>query len=287
MDQAEQAERADQRAAGHHDVAAVAVDRAADERRDQAGDQQAEREAAHGERQRPAALGRDQRHGQHRRIEDRAPGDDLRDAEHRHRAPGAVTATSRTRRHCAQYRSRAETARSLRRDLGRRERRHLRGEAVEPGDELGMVGAPVAGKRRSRWPSKQASAIWPTFGIGSSGGGVGFERGEAARDLVGLVVEPLRLVVLRRPEAAFVEHQRICASVMPSASACRRSAAKRAVGLARDDLAAAGAMVEVFEDHARVEQRRAVLQDQRSESCRPDSAGAACRWRRWCRPARF
>ena len=68
-----------------------AVDRAADERRDQARGQQAERESAHGERQRPAALGRDQRHDQHRRIEDRAPGDDLRDAEHGHGAPRTMT----------------------------------------------------------------------------------------------------------------------------------------------------------------------------------------------------
>ena len=43
----QQAERADQRAGGHHHMAAVAVDRPADERRHQAGDQQAEREAAH------------------------------------------------------------------------------------------------------------------------------------------------------------------------------------------------------------------------------------------------
>ena len=51
--------------------------------------------------------------------------------------------------------------------------------------------------------------------------------------------------------------------MMPSASACRRSAAKRALGSRRNDLAAAGAMIEIFEDHARIEQRRAVLEHQR------------------------
>ena len=90
MDEAEQAERAEERADRHHPMAAVAIDQPA--RR--AGEtspavSSAEREAAHGEGHRPAALGRDQRHGQHRRIEDRAPGEDLGDAEHQDGAPGA------------------------------------------------------------------------------------------------------------------------------------------------------------------------------------------------------
>jgi len=48
---------------------------------------------------------------------------------------------------------------------------------------------------------------------------------------------------------------------MPSANACSRSAANRAAA-SRDDLAAAGAMIEIFQDHPRVEQRGTVLQDQ-------------------------
>jgi len=48
-----------------------------DPRRDQSGGQQRQREPAHGEGDRPAALGGDQRHGEHGRIEDRAPGQDL------------------------------------------------------------------------------------------------------------------------------------------------------------------------------------------------------------------
>ncbi len=87
MHDEEEAERADQRACGHGDVAAEAVDRAADVRRDEAGDQEPRREAAHGKGERPAALLGDQRQDQNRRVEDRAPGDDLRDAEHRHGAP--------------------------------------------------------------------------------------------------------------------------------------------------------------------------------------------------------
>ena len=49
--------------------------------------------------------------------------------------------------------------------------------------------------------------IWPTFGGASSAGRRGFERRERARDLAGLVVEPLRLVLFGRPPAALVDHQ--------------------------------------------------------------------------------
>ena len=43
--------------------------------------------AAHGKGDRPAAFGGDQRQDQHRGVEDRAPGQNLGDAEHRHGAP--------------------------------------------------------------------------------------------------------------------------------------------------------------------------------------------------------
>ena len=93
----DEAGRAQQRAAGHDDMAAAAVDCRADEGRGEPGDKQPEREAAHTEGDRPAVLGRDQRHGQHRRVEDRSPGCDLRDAQHRHRAPGTVNDLADTR----------------------------------------------------------------------------------------------------------------------------------------------------------------------------------------------
>jgi len=69
-------------------MATMAVDPAADHRRDQPGRQEPDRQPAHREGERPAALGRDQRHGQHRRIEQCAPGENLRHAEQRHGAPG-------------------------------------------------------------------------------------------------------------------------------------------------------------------------------------------------------
>ena len=50
MDQPTRPARADQRTRGHHHVAAVAIDRRADERRGKAGGEQAEREAAHARR---------------------------------------------------------------------------------------------------------------------------------------------------------------------------------------------------------------------------------------------
>jgi len=67
----------------------MAVNQAADARRHQTCGEQRERKAAHGKAHRPAALVRDQRHGQDRRIEERAPGQNLGDAEHEHGAPGA------------------------------------------------------------------------------------------------------------------------------------------------------------------------------------------------------
>src|SRR5262249_56523922 len=51
--------------------------------------EQRERKAAHGKGHRPAAFVRNQRHGQDRRIEDRAPSQNLGDAEHKDGAPRA------------------------------------------------------------------------------------------------------------------------------------------------------------------------------------------------------
>ena len=84
----DQSERAEQCAGGHDHMAAMAVDQSADRRRAEPGDQQGERETAHRKKQRPAALGRDQRHHQDRRIKQRAPGENLRHAENGDGAPG-------------------------------------------------------------------------------------------------------------------------------------------------------------------------------------------------------
>ena len=81
--------RASQRTERHHAMAAITVDEAADGRRDEPGREQPGRDAAHREGEGKPALGRNQRHGQHGRIEHRAPRQDLRDAEHRDGAPRA------------------------------------------------------------------------------------------------------------------------------------------------------------------------------------------------------
>ena len=78
----EQTQRAQKRADRHHPVSTVPIDQEPHLRRSEPGGEQRERKAAHGEGHRPAALGCDQRHGQHRRIENRAPGKDLGDPEH-------------------------------------------------------------------------------------------------------------------------------------------------------------------------------------------------------------
>jgi hypothetical protein len=81
-------ERGEQCADRHDAMATVAIDQQANPRRDHPGGEQGEREAAHGKCHGPAALGRNERDCQHRWIEDRAPGENLRDAEHQDGAPG-------------------------------------------------------------------------------------------------------------------------------------------------------------------------------------------------------
>ena len=91
---------AGERAERHHAVAAVAIDQAADGRRDESCGQQPGREAAHREREGKSALRCDQRHRHDGRIEHRAPSQDLRDAEHGDGAPGADDEFAKGR-HCA------------------------------------------------------------------------------------------------------------------------------------------------------------------------------------------
>src|SRR5262249_32002399 len=75
---------------GHDNMTPEAIDRMTDVRRHESGHQKPYRKSAHGERDGPSAIGCDQRNDQDRRVEDRAPGQNLRDAEHRHSAPRAV-----------------------------------------------------------------------------------------------------------------------------------------------------------------------------------------------------
>ena len=83
-----EAGRARERPERHHAMPAVAIDQRADGRRDKSRREQACGKSAHRKGERKSALLRDQRKDQHRRVEDRAPGKDLRDAEHRNGTPG-------------------------------------------------------------------------------------------------------------------------------------------------------------------------------------------------------
>ena len=81
--QGEEADREEPGAHRQHRTAAAPRNGAADPRRDEAGRQQAERQAADHPGQRPARIG-DDRRGEHgRQIVARAPGEDLGDAERR------------------------------------------------------------------------------------------------------------------------------------------------------------------------------------------------------------
>src|ERR1700730_7330097 len=88
MDERDKPERCEKRAERHHAMTAVPINEKPDARRYESRCEQREREPTHGKGRRPSALGRDQRDSEHRRIEDRSPGEDLRCAEHEHGAPG-------------------------------------------------------------------------------------------------------------------------------------------------------------------------------------------------------
>src|SRR5512133_3348451 len=90
----------------------------------------------------------------------------------------------------------------------------------------------------------------------------GFERRERARNLAGLMIDPFRLVPLGRTPAAFVDqknrgiHQTVGEGLQAQSGKARAR-------IGRDDAAAAGAMIEIVEDHSRIEQHRAVLEHER------------------------
>src|SRR5580700_9132882 len=88
----------------------------------------------------------------------------------------------------------------------------------------------------------------------------GFQRRERARHFAGLMLEPFRLVSLRLAPARLVdgEDRGIENAVAQSLQAERR---KPRLGIARHDLAAAGAVVEIIEDDAGIVIRGAVLVD--------------------------
>ena len=86
--QADEPKGADQRSKRHHHVAAEPIDQRTDIAGNKSATEQADGKAGHGEGLRPAPIGRNQGDSQHRRVEQRAPGENLRDPEHGDGAPG-------------------------------------------------------------------------------------------------------------------------------------------------------------------------------------------------------
>src|SRR5258708_37289334 len=93
---------------------------------------------------------------------------------------------------------------NLCRHLGLGEGWYLRREAVEPGDELGMRGAPVAGEAKVAGAEEARQRNLADIGQRIERRQIGLQRGQAALDLVGLIIGPPLNGMLRRPEAAFV-----------------------------------------------------------------------------------
>ncbi len=103
----------------------------------------------------------------------------------------------------------------------------------------------------------------------------GFQRGQSRATLAGLKLEPFRLVAfppcasgLRKWSGS---RHRECRRTAP-AGATPRAAPCR---VARHDLAAAGALIEIVEDHAQIVDTRCRPRRSAPESCRADFACAA------------
>ena len=92
----------------------------------------------------------------------------------------------------------------------------------------------------------------------------GFQRRQAARDLVGLAIDPTLHALLGRTIAALIDQQQ---AGIENAVAQRLQPQRREARLrfARNDAAAAGEMIEIFQDHARVVIGGAVVEDQRRD----------------------
>jgi hypothetical protein len=73
------------------------------------------------------------------------------------------------------------------------------------------------------------------------------DKRERARDLAGLVVQPFPFVFFRRPPAAFIDRQNRC--VENTVAEGLQAQRPEALAIARNDLAAAGPVVEIFENY--------------------------------------
>src|SRR5215218_2678832 len=213
-------------------MAAVAVDRSPNERRHQAPDQQADRESAHRESEGPAALRRNQWNCQHRRIEDRAPGKYLRDAQYRNCAPGTEPEVTRAR-----HPSRGRLRRGV--------CRHLPGEAFEPGGQSRMCVAPSSVEAEIEIAKCASRGDLSDMRCRVESGRTGLQRSQRAAYFVRLMREPFRLMLRQRTPAAFVNLQdRGIENAVGERLQAQRG--KAGGGLCWNDASASAAVVEIF-----------------------------------------
>src|SRR5580700_5210216 len=123
-----------------------------------------------------------------------------------------------------------------------------------------MIAAPTAVETEIAIAEHASERDLPDVGCRIERRRRGFQRCECARHFAGLMLEPFRLVGLRLAPARLVdgEDRGIEDAVAQSLQAQRR---KPRLGVARHDLAAAGAVVEIIEDDAGIVIRGTVLGD--------------------------
>jgi hypothetical protein len=127
-----------------------------------------------------------------------------------------------------------------------------------------VIAAPSAAKAEVAIAERAGKRDLPD--MGKAGNGIEhrrrrFQHSERALYFAGLVIEPFRLVLFGRAPAAFVDRQdRGIENAVAQRLHAQRCEALR--GFTRDDLAAAGAVIEIFEDHPRIVKRAAILGDQ-------------------------
>src|SRR5579871_3787902 len=144
--------------------------------------------------------------------------------------------------------------------LGRRIGRHPRGKTVEPGDQPRVLAAPAAAEPEVAVTERAGERDLTDIRERLSGlerGRRRLEHRKRARNFAGLQIEPFRLVHLGFTKAALVdgEDRRIENAVAQRLQAQRGHTLRPA---SRHDLAAAGALIEIIEDYARVVNRAAV-----------------------------
>src|SRR6516225_2179245 len=154
---------------------------------------------------------------------------------------------------------------SLARRFCRGKGRHACREMIEPSHKARMLAAPALPETEIAVAERTGERDLPDIGQGLrrglKHGRRRFKNSEPAGNLAGLMIEPFLFVMFARAPASFVDgkNRRIKDAVAQGLQPQRREPLSR---FARNDLAAAGALVEKIEDDARIVNGGAVLVDQ-------------------------